>query len=435
MSRIVLTIFVAFSLTGQPWEGSVHADAPWPQWRGGAQNGVAGGSGYPIQWSENKAIAWKFELPGMGGSTPVIANTKAFLTAGVVGSNGQSQNTLFAVDLETGKEAWRVSLGDDRGGKHRKGSGSNPSAVTDGQHVYAYFRSGDIACVSVAGEIVWQTNLQEKFGEDTLWWDLGTSPLLTESAVVVAVMQTGPSYLVALDKKTGEQIWKTDRMLGAPEEAAQSYTTPLEVSFGDRDAIAVMGADHLTLHAMSDGREIGRLGGFNPGGEKFFRSISSPVAFENYIVCPYSRGSTLTTVDMQKLVNGAGDDAIAWHRDDLGSDVPTPAALSGTVYVAGDKGTISALDIKTGNTLWQVDLPKARHQISSSPLIADNHLYVTREDATTYVIGPLDQSQPELVATNSLADDEPFTVASMVPCSNGFLLRSKSALYRIGANP
>jgi outer membrane protein assembly factor BamB len=135
---------------------------------------------------------------------------------------------------------------------------------------------------------------------------------------------------------------------------------------------------------------------------------------------------------MSELAAGKGKDAIAWFRDDLGSDVPTPSAVNGRVYLAGDKGLVSALDIETGNTLWQLELPKSRVAITSSPLVAGNHLYITREDATTYVIGPLDQSQPELLSTNELADSEPFTVASLVPLDNGFLLRSKTSLYRLG---
>lgn len=412
------------------WLSPADAGDSWSQWRGADQNGVAPGSGYPVQWSEGKGIAWEMEIPGHGGSTPVIAGNTAYLTSGIEG-----ENTLLAIDTEDGAVKWQVALGEDRGGKHRKGSGSNPSAVTDGEHVIAYFRSGDIGCVNTAGEVQWQLNLQDRFGEDTLWWDLGTSPLLTESAVIVAVMQTGPSYLVALDKETGEQIWKQDRQLGAPKEAAQSYTTPLKVTIDGRDAVATMGADHLTLHELESGDEIAKLGGFNPAQEEFFRSISSPVADGNIIVCPYARGATLTAVDMDRLAQGAGEEAIVWFRDALGSDVPTPAAENGRVYVVGDqkrnKGLISCLDLRSGDTLWEVRLPKSRIGYSSSPLVAGNHLYVTGEDATTYVIGPLDQAQPKLVSTNPLGDNEQFTVASPVPVDSDLLIRSRNRLYRI----
>lgn len=403
-------------------------DASWPQWRGGDQNGVATGTEFPQAWSENAGVKWKQPINGLGGSTPVLDGPTAYLTAG---SDGK--NHLISIDIESGNQNWSVDLGSDRGNKHRKGSGSNPSAVIDGDSIFAYFRSGDLACVSKSGDVQWRTNLQDSFGEDTLWWDLGSSPTVTSNAVVVAVMQTGPSYLVAYDKKTGDELWKTDRMLGAPEEAAQSYATPLAVSVNGDDAIAVMGADFLTLHSAADGKELGRLGGFNPTEHKFFRSISSPVAEGHIIVCPYARGDTVTAVDMNALATGKGKDAIVWFRDDLGSDVPTPAAVDGRVYIVGDKakGLVSCLDIKTGKTIWELRLPKSRNGYSSSPLVAGNHLYVTQENATTYVIGPLDADQPDVVSTNRVADDAPFTVASVVPAGKSLLLRSRSHLYRI----
>lgn len=431
MRRFHFSCLVAlFTLFIGPPESPAADVATWPQWRGADQNGVATGKNYPLHWSEKSGIAWKVELPGRGGSTPVVQGQTAYLTAGVDG-----KNFLIAIDSEAGKIKWQAEVGEDRGGKHRKGSGSNPSPIIDGDLIYAYFRSGDLGCVDSAGNVKWKINLQKKYGEDSLWWDLGSSPLLTENAIVVVVMQTGPSYLAGFDKQTGSELWKVDRMLDAPEEAAQSYTTPLLVKIGDQAAIAVMGADHLTLHSSADGNELGRLGGFNPSGNTYFRSISSPVADGDIIVCPYARGSTVTAVRMSDLVAGKGNESIAWFHEDSGSDVPTPAALDGKIYIVGDmnkrKGVVTCLDIETGITEWSVSLGKSRQGYSSSPLIAGNHAYVTQENGTTYVIGPLDAEQPKLVSTNAIADDKPFTVASPVPIGDDLLLRSRSYLYRI----
>ena len=401
----------------------------WPQWRGEKQNGVAQGNDYPTTWSESSGIKWKTELPGLGGSTPVLAGGKAFLTAGDDG-----KNNVIAIDINTGDQLWKTPLGSDRSFKHRKGSGSNPSAVTDGKLVFAYFRSGDLGCVNLDGEVQWQINLQDEFGEDTLWWDLGSSPTLINNLVVVAVMHTGPSYLVAYDRATGKLAWKTDRTLGAPKEAAQSYATPIALT--EQNMIAVMGADFLTIHEASDGRELGRVGGFNPTSHEFFRSIASPAAQGDLILCPYSRGDTVTTCRISDVVAGKGRDSIVWHREDLGSDVPTPALQNGRAYFVEDeksiRGLVSAVDLETGKTIWTVQLPKSRHGFSSSPLIANDHLYVTGEDATTYVVGPLSAAKPGLVATNEVADNEPYTVASPVPVDGGLLQRTRHALYRVG---
>ncbi|MEO1617301.1 MAG: PQQ-binding-like beta-propeller repeat protein [Planctomycetota bacterium] len=400
----------------------------WPQWRGVNQDGIAPEGTYPLRWTEKEGVNWSLQLSGTGGSTPVIAGDKAFFTLGAAGNN-----ELVGVDLTSGKIAWQTSIGKDAGGKHRKGSGSNPSAVTDGESVFAYFRSGDLACVSSEGKLRWSKNLQTMFGSDTLWWDLGSSPTLMGDMVIVAVMQSGPSYLVAFDKLSGDIVWKVDRMLNAPEEAAQSYATP--VAIPSKDWIAVMGADHLTVHHASDGRELGRVGGFNPDQEKYYRSISSPAVSGDIILCPYSRGSTVTAIRLSDVVAGKGRDSVIWHRDDLGSDVPTPAIVSDRAYFVGDsktkKGVVWAVDIETGKTVWQTRLPKSRIGFSSSPIVANNHLFVTAENATTYVIGPLDASKPELAETNPLDDSQPFTVASPVPYQDGFLIRTRSSLYRI----
>lgn len=398
----------------------------WPHWRGEDHTGVASGEGFPKQWSPTQGILWRVAVPGTGGSTPVTQDNRALLTSGVDG-----QNRLLCFDTGSGSILWSARLGTDRGGKHRKGSGANPSPVTDGTLTFAYFRSGDLGCVDADGNVRWRKNLQDAYGEDTLWWDLGTSPLLTEKAVVVAVMQTGPSYLVAYEKLSGELLWRTDRMLGAPEEAAHAYTTPVLVTIGDTQTIAVMGADHLTLHSVEDGEELARLGGFNPEGQKYFRSIASPVVSGDIIVCPYSRGSTLTGVKLSALLAGQGDKAIAWFRNDIGSDVPTPASQDGKIYVCGDKGEVTALDAQSGKTLWELPLPRSRHAFSSSPLVAGDHLYLTREDAVTFVVGPLSADQPALVATNEVDDDSLNTVASLVPVGSDLLLRSRQYLYRI----
>ncbi len=403
----------------------------WPQWRGPDQNGIAPHGDYPTEWSEDSGIAWKIELDGPGGSTPVVAGDHAFLTIG-----NDDKNHVIAVNTSDGTIDWKAQLGDDRGGKHKKGSGANPSAVTDGSVVVAYFRSGDLGCVDLEGNVKWHVNLQDKYGEDTLWWDLGSSPMITDNLVVVVVMQTGPSYLVAFDKNSGEVVWKQDRNVDAPEEAAQSYSTPLAVTVKGKKAIAVMGADHLTLHDQATGTQLGILGGFNPTGHKFFRSISSPVASGNVIVCPYARGDTTTGVDMDALADGAGQDAILWHREGFGSDVPTPAAIGDNVYLISDgkqtRGTVTCVDLKSGKTKWEVKTPKSRISFTASPLAAGNRLYVTSENGTTFVIGPLDADQPELISTNELEDDTPFTVASPVPVEGGLLIRTKTTLYRVG---
>ncbi|HEY6564191.1 MAG TPA: PQQ-binding-like beta-propeller repeat protein, partial [Pirellulaceae bacterium] len=284
----------------------------WTNWRGPSGQGVAAGERYPVTWGPEENIAWRFELPGHGGSTPAVWENYIFVTC----ADGE-HNVILALDRQ-GQERWKVALGQYRPGKHPKATGANPSPVTDGQLVFAYFKSGDLACLDVSGRVAWKMNLQKRFGEDTLWWDLGTSPVLTTDAVIVACQQSGPSYVVALAKATGEVLWKHDRLLPAPDEAAQSYSTPMIAPDGRRELLIVAGADHVTAHSLTDGAEIWRVGGLNPGQQRFFRSIASPVLADGRVLVPYARGATLTAVEL----GGRGDVTethVAWTREDIAS--------------------------------------------------------------------------------------------------------------------
>src|SRR4029077_14028316 len=175
------------------------------------------------------------------------------------------------------------------------------------------------------------------------------------------------------------------RNLNAPEEAAQSYSTPVVVNDGPLEIIIVLGADHVTAHQASDGKELWRVGGLNPTGQRFFRSIASAVVADGIVVAPYARGATLTAIRL----GGHGDvtqSHVVWSKNDLGADVPTPAALDGKVYLCTDNGRLSCLDIRTGDVLWSGQPEKNRHVFSASPVIADGKIYTTREDVKTFVL-------------------------------------------------
>jgi outer membrane protein assembly factor BamB len=404
----------------------------WPSWRGPRLDGVAAGAGYVASWKggdPGENVLWRVRLPGLGASTPVIWGDHVVVTCGTDG-----KDAAMCLD-RAGQERWRRELGAERPGKHKKATGSNPSPLTDGTHVWVYFKSGELACLKLAdGEVVWQTNNQEQFGADTLWWDLGTSPVLTTNAVVVAVMQSGPSYLAAFERTTGRLLWKHDRMLDAPEEAAQSYSTPLVLAGdperGEPDEIlVVLGADHVTAHAAADGRELWRVGGLNPDRNGFFRSIASPVAVADLIIAPYARGNTITAIRR----GGRGDVTgthVAWVRKDLGSDVPTPAAADGRVIVCTDKGRVACLEAATGETLWEEELPKNRNAFSSSPVIVDGRVIVTREDGASWVL-QLPAAGAEAAVVGEAAVEE-MTVATPVCVDGRIYLRTHDSLWCIG---
>lgn len=390
----------------------------WPNWHGASFNGKAAGKGYPTEWSESKNLAWKIELPGRGSSTPVVWNDHIFLTCGIDGKNVVLDYTL------EGKERWRETVGTERPGKHKKASGANSSCVTDGQAVYSYFKSGDVTCLDFQGKLVWNVNLQEKYGEDTLWWDLGTSPVLTNDFVVIAVMQTGGSYVVAFNKANGAEAWKVERNLDAPKEAAQSYSTPIVTHEGNHEILVVLGADHVTAHRTDNGAEIWRVGGLNPTKHEFFRSISSPALADGYVIAPYGRGGSVSAIEL----GGKGDvtsTKVVWRKEGDGPDVPTPAVSEGKAYILSDKGVVTCVDVKSGKKIWSGMTEKNRQAFSSSPIVADGKIYVTREDGKTFVLAQ--GNEFKIIASNEIPPSQ--TVATPVFVNSRILMRTDTDLY------
>jgi outer membrane protein assembly factor BamB len=394
----------------------------WPNWRGPTGRGLATDSDYPTRWDENTNVAWAFDLPGRGSSTPAVWDGHIFVTC-----EDQDKNAVICLATD-GNLKWKTRVGSYREGKHKKGTGANPSPTTNGQHVFCYFKSGDLACLDFAGKIVWQTNLQNRFAADNLWWDLGTSPLLVGDLLVMACLQTGDSYIVALNKTTGDVAWQVDRNLPAPEEANQSYSTPCVISAnaGEPARVVVLGADHVTCHRVEDGQEIWRVGDLNPDQNKFFRSISSPVCSETMVFTCYARGGSLTAI----RTGGSGDvtdSHVVWSLEGQFSDVPTPALANGKLYVCSDKGRVVCLDAGTGQEQWSTKLKDFRGGISASPVLTGKHLYIATEDGQTFVLDAEDEG-----AVVGRGEVGAMLVATPVLVNGRILLRTPERVICIG---
>lgn len=427
-----LAILALFAVVMAPTlraEEPSKASLKWPSWRGPHFNGVADGDKYPTKWTDTENVKWKIELPGKGASTPVVVDDKLILTCCAAG-----RNLVTCLSMQSGETVWKTEVGAEAIGEHIKATGANPSIATDGEFLYAYFKSTDLACLDLTGKVRWQLNIQDKYGKmigedgkDSLWWDLGNSPVLTKDNVVIALMHSGPSFLAAFDKATGSETWKSDRNLGAPKEAAQSYTTPILVKDGGRDALVTVGADAVTSHDASTGEELWRVSGLNPGQNGFFRSISSPVECDGVVIAPYARGNSVTAIKL----GGKGDvtkSHVLWQHttEGSGADVPTPIAKDGKVYIFhdGKERSLACLDIQTGKELWNVPTPKHRTTVSASPIMAGDRFYVAREDGTVFVI-----KDGKVESTNPLDGD--MFVATPVLVDGKILLRTVNSLYCI----
>ena len=398
-------------------------DRAWPSWRGPAENGSTGKGTYPARFGPEKNVAWKLALPGKGCSTPIVWEDRILLTAPADG-----QDAVLCVDF-AGKQLWRTAVGTAEKGKHRNGSGSNPSAVTDGEHVFAFFKSGNLAGLDLAtGKVLWRANLQERFGKFRLYWDFGTSPVLTEKHVVAAAMHGGDSYLAAFEKKSGKMAWRVERNYETPTENDHSYTTPLVYRRDGKERLLVWGAEHLTAHDASDGKVIWSCGGFNPQGKKNWVVVGSPVIVGDHAIFSFGRGNRLHGVRL----GGSGDVTKThrtWNREGIGSFVPTPAAQGGRVYLVRDRGAVVCIDPSTGKTIWEGSLPKHRAKFYSSPTIADGKLYAAREDGVV-MVASIAGGKFEFLAENEMGER---IIASPVPVADHLLIRGELHLYCLRA--
>jgi outer membrane protein assembly factor BamB len=418
MQRL-LTISVCI-LSGVVGQSTIASDN-WPQWRGPLGTGVAPDGDYPVEFSADKGVAWKAALPGLGKSTPAVWGDLIFVTCGIDGQDG-----VVCFDME-GNERWRKTLGKERPGKHpQHRSGSNPSPVTDGKRVVVYYKSGTLACLDFGGEVLWKLNLQDRYGADTLWWDLGTSPVLAGDRAIVAVIQEGTSYLVALDLSNGEVLWKTPREYDTARESDQAYTTPQIVHLDGKDVVVTWGADHLTGHDVANGKLLWESGGFNPQNEGMWRVIASASIGDGIALVPYGRGKLLAGVRL----GGSGDVTKSnrlWDKQGLGSDVPSAAVRDGKAYLLADDGRIVCLEMESGDELWSANLPRNRNKFYGSPVLAGDKLYAAREDGTIFV-GQVDDRGFELLAENKMGER---TIATPVPIRGGLLIRGDQHLFRI----
>jgi len=415
-----LLVAVMLTIPGEAAAAELASD--WSKWRGPHESGSTVRGNLPVRLTP-ESVLWKSALPGKGCSTPIVHDGRIYVTAPAEG-----RDALLAFDF-SGKPLWMAKFGKENPGKHRNGSGSNASPVTDGKAIFVYFKSGTLAAVEPDGAVRWRTNLVERFGPDTLFWDHGTSPVLTKDDVVMARMHHGESWLAAFDKASGEMTWKVPRNYKTPTEGDHGYATPLVIDHEGNEALLIWGAQHLTLHDGRDGRVLWSCGDFNPESKSLWPSIATPVICGDVAIVPFGRNDR----GMPRLhgigTGGKGDVTAThrhWKRSDIGTFVPSPVAYQGKAYLVGDKGQVHCLDPATGQTIWSAAFPKHRAKFYSSPLIAGGRLYAAREDGVVFVADIQDGF--ELLAENDMG--EPI-IASPVPLGEKLLLRGNRHLFCI----
>lgn len=402
----------------------------WPQWRGPRGNGISSETGVPIKWSEEENVAWRLPLPGPAGATPIIWEDRIFLT------------TIDGTDLDLmcvstdGKQLWRQTVG--QGNKNVRGDEGNfasPTPVTDGEHVWTFFGQGSLACFDLDGKKIWSKNMQKEYGKFEIQFGMSSTPVLHGDNLYFQLIhgkwspEPSRGIVVALDKSTGKQVWKTMRLTDAVNENKHSYASPILYEDAKRQYLVTHGADYVIAYDLKDGSEIWRCGNINPKANynDTLRLVASPAAAPGLIVVPSAKGGPVLGLNVDLKGNVTEDDsAYKWIMKRGTPDVPSPLIHGGLVYLCRENGNLICLDAETGEQLYEERTHPGRHR--ASPVYADGHIYLTaRNDGNITVVKA--GRDFEIVTKNTM--DEAIS-ASPAISGGRIYLRSFDALYAIG---
>jgi outer membrane protein assembly factor BamB len=427
VETIVMKRVVGTGLVAMATAATLSAEN-WPQWRGPAKNGVSAEKGLPLKWSTTENIAWKVEMPGRSGSTPIIWGETIFLNIGTADKRGDLE--LWALDRADGRIRWKKHIA---GGNHleRKQNMSSPSPVTDGQTVWVMTGVGILKAFDFSGKELWMRDIQKDYGRFGLNWGYASSPLLHDGDLFVQVLHgmktDDPSYLLRIEGKSGKTLWRTERPTRAIEESPDSYTTPVALPVGKAAngvEIVVTGGDVVTGHDPASGKELWRMDGLNPTNNPSNRIIASPVAVGDVVVAPTRERPMLA------IRGGGRGDVTRTHRlwsFDNGPDVPTPVSDGKLLYTITDRGVAYALDVATGKVVYGPQRLRP-DSYSASPVLADDRIYVTSENeglTSVYRAGP----KFELLAENPLED---YCLSSPAISEGQIFIRTTGHLWAIG---
>jgi outer membrane protein assembly factor BamB len=447
MKSITTTIICLFLILTFAWAGSHHTDAEkyWHQWRGPHATGVSPNGNPPIEWGEGQNVRWKIEIPGKGHATPIVWGNHIFVTTAIETdkqAKPQTQKTdeseqprrrrggapptkyvkfdLIAINRQDGSIAWQQTGREEvpHEGTHNDGSWASSSAVTDGEHVYAYFGSRGLYCYDMSGNLKWEKDLGDMtiklgFGE-------GSSPVLHGDAIIINWDHEGPSFIVALDKKTGEELWKVSR------DENTSWSTPIVVDHAGTPQVIANATNRTRSYELATGNLIWELSGMTPN------TIPSPVAANGTVyVTSGFRGNNLQAIRLAAAKGDiTGSKAVAWEYDRDTPYVPSPLLYGDMLYIVkNNNGLLSCFNANTGEVYYGPERLEGISGIYASPVGASNRVYIVGRDGNALIIKH--GSAFEVLAENTLDDNFD---ASPAIVDNEIYLRGHRYLYCIAAN-
>lgn len=443
MKRTVVVLSLLLGLTSGPtWS----ADAPsdplnnWPQWRGPQATGVAPLGDPPVEWSEEKNVRWKVPIPGKGHASPVVWGDLLFVATAIPvgeekapepkptggrrrGPMGLSptrvnQFVLLALNRDDGSVAWRRTVREElpHEGTHPDGSWASSSPVTDGEHVFAYFGSRGLYAFDMEGSLLWEKDLGDMnvrlgFGE-------GSSPTLYGDRLILVWDHEGQSFVTALDKKTGRELWKVDR------DEATSWATPLVVEHDGGAQIVTSATGRIRSYELESGDLLWQAKGMT------FNAIPSPVAARGtvYLMSGF-RGNSLMAIRLDQARGDVTDsEAVVWRHDRDTPYVPSPVLYEKNLYfLKSNAALVSSFDIETGEAHFGPQRLEGIRGVYASPVAANGRIYFLGRQGNAVVLEH--GSQFKVLARNSL--DDRFDASPAIVGKNLYL-RGHSYVYALG---
>ena len=390
----------------------------WPSWRGPDDTGMGRGDA-PVSWSDVEGVRWRAAIPGRGHSSPVVWGDQVFVTTAVpTGRQAAHRFVLLSIDRATGNLLWERTAAEaaPHEGHHRQyGSFASASPVTDGEHIYASFGSRGLYCYDLEGTLVWQKDLGQmrkflQFGE-------GTPLVLDDDRLIVKFDHEGDSFVVALDKATGAELWRAER------DEITSWSPPLVVEHDGRKQVVVAATRRVRSYDFESGELLWEAAGLGRN------QIPAPVHQGDlvFVMSGYT-SPNLMAIRLGGQGDLTGSDAIVWQNKQANAYTPSPVLFENQLYVLTDGGVLTNFDATTGEVHYRQRLPGPSN-FKASPVAVDDKLYLSSEEGQVLVVrlGPTF----ELLATNTL-EGAVFIAAPAI--TNGeILLRSLDSLYAVGS--
>lgn len=388
----------------------------WRGWRGPRGDGsVLNAPKLTTELAPSSGTVWKTAIPGTGHASPIIWENRIFLVS--AHEEGESRS-LICLDRNSGAILWdKVVLKSPFEGIHRLNSRASSTPVTDGKAVYVSFLEGEemyIAAFDFDGNALWE----KRPGAFSSKHGYCSCPVLWKDMVIVNGDHDGDAYLVALDAKTGETKWKTDR-----PNKTRSYCTPIIRNIKGRDQLMLSGSMSVASYQPDNGKQQWVIDGpteqyvaslvYNPEHNLVFLTCGFP---EKHLMAIRPDGSGNVT-----------DTHVQWHETAGASYVPSPIAIGDYFLVVADNGVASCFDVASGERFWRERLVTGKQEPGhSASLISANGLaYFFSDMGVMTVVKP--GKSLEIVSQTSLGEE---IYASPAVFENDLFIRGTEYLYR-----